>query len=272
MPKKDWEEIIEKIGKENLIKFKNSDSIFFPNKNQKNIFNPDSNDFSSKDLEKEKPANWIPLYKKDDICDFLRDNKIMPIRSGKGSFFFYKGDIFFNLDDIKSTNKDLSKIKTNKTIPLTLSVPFHKNENAYLNKSLALGILNDFLGYKDHLAYGQSGKIHINENIKFYTSKSNRDINKGFQFEVDLVLESDNEIIIFEAKNPNKTFTKTFSLLQLYYPYIYIDKITESRKKIRTIFIDILKKENREYYKLVEIEFKDKYFDQVQYKDSIIYS
>jgi hypothetical protein len=134
---------------------------------------------------------------------------------------------------------------------------FHKNENAYLNKALSRGILNHFIDddliYR-RLLYGQFGKIKTNFELEFKTSHGIKEINKGFQFEIDFVLENKDEIIIFEAKQGSKSRT-TFSLLQLYYPLIYLTKITNNQKKIRTIFIDIISNENNEIYKLTELEF-----------------
>ena len=83
-------------------------------------------------------------------------------------------------------------------------------------------------------------------------------------FEIDLVLENEDEIIIFEAKATPKGST-SFSLLQLYYPLIYIRSIlneSERRKKIRTVFIDIVSHPDTEIYRLIEFRFKDNCFDQ----------
>lgn len=122
-------------------------------------------------------------------------------------------------------------------MPLTLE-KFHKNENAYLNKALSIGILNHFIDsnlINRRLLYGQFGKIKTDFSLEFKTSHGIKEINKGFQFEIDFVLENKDEIIIFEAKQGSKSRT-TFSLLQLYYPFIYLTKITNNQKKIRTVF------------------------------------
>jgi len=97
-------------------------------------------------------------------------------------------------------------------------------------------------------------------------------VNKGFQFEIDLVLENKDEIIIFEAKQGKKERT-SFSLLQLYYPLIYLYKITNNKKKIRTIFIDIISNGIRkDMYKLTEFYFKDCEFDNYKILKSYEYS
>jgi hypothetical protein len=117
----------------------------------------------------------------------------------------------------------------------------------------------------DHkrLLYGQFGKIKITNPLQFNTSKGSKTINPGFQFEIDLVLENQDEIILFEAKTKDKPF-KNFSLLQLYYPLIYLRSITAGSKPIRTVFIDITTTQNTETYRLLEVHFKDDLFDQVE--------
>lgn len=94
---------------------------------------------------------------------------------------FFKGDIFFNLDELICSNIDIKcLVQTDSFVPLTLK-NFHKNENAYLNKALAIGIINDFvdndnmtvfqqqLTYR-RLLYGQFGKIKTSFDLEFKTS------------------------------------------------------------------------------------------------------
>jgi hypothetical protein len=144
-----------------------------------------------------------------------------------------------------------------------------------LNKALATGIINNFidsdqltvfaqeLKFENYrrLLYGQFGKIKTNFELEFKTTHGSKKINKGFQFEIDLVLENEDEIIIFEAKQGLNART-TFILLQLYYPLIYLSKITNNKKKIRTIFIDIISNAlNDEIYQLTEFNFTNLEFD-----------
>jgi len=66
------------------------------------------------------------------------------------------------------------------------------------------------------LLYGQFGKIKTNFELEFKTTKGSRPINQGFQFEMDLVLENRDEIIIFEVKQGKKVrenFILCFALL-----------------------------------------------------------
>jgi hypothetical protein len=260
LAKNDWIEVLDIFNTTNqnyLIKFLESQDKFCPSIHHINIFDIDANAFSSKLLNKPKPGNWIPIYKKEDLPEYFLNNNLMPIRCGQAEFFFFKGDIFFDLTLIDFTIIDIKNLTLiDNFLPLTLE-NFHKNENAYLNKALSRGILNHFIDddliYR-RLLYGQFGKIKTNFELEFKTSHGIKEINKGFQFEIDFVLENKDEIIIFEAKQGSKSRT-TFSLLQLYYPLIYLTKITNNQKKIRTIFIDIISNENNEIYKLTELEF-----------------
>ncbi len=272
----DWDEIINsfiKKDKDYINVFLKSKDVFLPNKNGINIFNSISNVFSAKQLKKDKPGNWIPIYKQEDLSEYLILNNLMPVRCGQAEFFFYRGNIIFDLTQLIFVNMEIENVKRIEDFyPLTLE-NFHKNENAYLNKALAIGIINDFLDsktlqlfkkeiqnkYYRRLLYGQFGKIKTNFELEFQTTKGNKTINKGFQFEIDLVLENKNEIIIFEAKQGLKE-RKSFSLLQLYYPLIYLMKITNNKKRIRTVFIDIETK-GSEIYKLTEFQFNNLNFD-----------
>ena len=266
MAKNDWIEVVN-IFKERQVNYLDnfliSNDKFCPCSNHVNIFDKDANAFSSKLLDKSKPGNWIPLYKKEDLSEFLILNNLMPIRCGQAEFFFFKENIFFDLSNINFDTINIKNLKPiDSFIPLSLE-KFHKNENAYLNKSLSIGILNNFIDDKlsyRRLQYGQFGKIKTNFELEFVASHGSKIINRGLQFEIDLVLENKDEIVIFEAKQGSKSRT-TFSLLQLYYPLVYLSKITNCKKKIRTIFIDIISNKNDEVYKLTELEFINLEFD-----------
>jgi len=149
---------------------------------------------------------------------------------------------------------------------------------------MALGIINHFIDiYKplhilktkittkkySRLLYGQFGKIKLTNKLIFQTSKGCKIIEPGFQFEIDLVLENQNEIFIFEAKCGTSE-RGNFSLLQLYYPYIYFKSIIKN-KSIRTFFIDIIETNNGEYYKFLEIKFIKDFFDKVKLVKSCKY-
>lgn len=281
MAQKDWEEVLEIIELQApgfFGDFLESDHTFLPNDLLSNPFNKINTNFSASDLSKGKPGSWIPVYKFNDISEYLRVNKIVPVRAGQAEFFFYKGNVFFDLDSTEFEKIETAQISPIESyVPATLKAKFQRNENAYLNKAIALGYINHFLdesglsvfeheiktGNHKRLLYGQFGKIKITNPLNFNTTKGNRFINSGFQFEIDLVLENKDEIIIFEAKTADRPF-KNFSLLQLYYPLIYLRSIIEEPKPIRTVFLDITTTKNIETYRLLEVHFKDDLFDQVE--------
>jgi len=281
MAQKDWKEvysIIENRSPGFFEKFLITDEIFLPNISLANPFNEKCSNFSASDLGKSKPGQWIPVYYEKDIPDVLRKHNIVPVRAGPAEFFFYKGTIFFDLNSIQFKCIDVTKVRPVESyIPATLKAKFQRNENAYLNKAVSLGYINHFVderelsilnkeiqtGKRKRLLYGQFGKIKISTPLQFKTINGKKPINPGFQFEIDLVLENRDEIIIFEAKTGDNPFMN-FSLLQLYYPLIYIRSVIKEPKSIRTIFIDITTVEDRETYRLLEIDFKNDMFDDIE--------
>ena len=264
--KDDWKEVLYLLETKEpkfLDRFIKSNDVFYP----KNSV------ISAKDLSKKNPGKWVPIYKKEDVPEILHKNRIYPIRAGQGSFFFYKGDIFLDLNNIKLEKREIYNIKPiEKFLPLTLEVEFQRNENAYLNKAYALGIINDFTKEARKLLYGQFGKIKTSKDLEFKTSKGSKLIKRGFQFEIDLVLESEKNIFIFEAKLGNKERTD-FVLLQLYYPLIYFYSLIGENKNIRTVFVEIIKNKNtKEIYKFIEIKFDKLNFYNIKVLQSIQYS
>lgn len=290
MAQRDWDEVYQKINSidEGFISslFENS---FFPSEKHTNPFDTFVTNLSAAHLNKEKPGQWIPIYKKEDLPRFFIKNNIMPVRAGPAEFFFYHGNIFYDISRANFINMDTAKITPIESfVPSTLKADFQRNENAFLNKAVALGYINHFLEANDQikvfeheihtkhrkrLLYGQFGKIKMTKDLLFKTTKGDKIIRSGFLFEIDLVLESEDEIIIFEAKSSKHGVT-SFSLLQLYYPLIYLQSIlidAEKEKKIRTIFIDIISDNKTELYKLVEFEFKNNNFNCWEVIKSFIY-
>jgi len=288
MSQKDWKEvrnIIDNLSPGLFKKFLDSEEIFLPNQSMPNPFNQYKSNFSASDLGKGKPGQWIPVYYIKDIPEFFRENSMVPVRAGPAEFFFYRGRVFFDLENVNFVNVDTGKINPIESfIPITLKAKFQRNENAYLNKAVALGYINHFvdgigLAVFEHeittkkykrLLYGQFGKIKTTNPLQFKTRKGNKTIKPGFQFEIDLVLENKDEIIIFEAKTGSEPF-KNFSLLQLYYPLIYLRTIIRESKPIRTIFIDITTVGEKENYRLLEVCFKDDNFDDVEIVNAFKY-
>lgn len=149
MAQKDWNEVLGIFSRRApgfIEAFLASDAPFVPNEKQANPFGATGENFSAKDLEKPKPGNWIPVYKYEDLPGYFHDNRIVPIRSGKAEFFFYRGDIFFDLGKQHFEPVNTTGIEPiDSFVPATLIAAFQRNENAYLNKAVALGYINHFL-------------------------------------------------------------------------------------------------------------------------------
>ena len=280
MAQKDWQEVLQIIENKKSALFEaflSSKQSFLPNEILGNPFDESHTNFSASELGKGKPGQWIPVYNIKEIPKYFRKNSVVPVRAGAAEFFFYKGEVFFDLKNIDFKKIDTAKIDTIESyIPVTLKSNFQRNENAYLNKAIALGYINHFVDDIDleifqheittkrykRLLYGQFGKIKITKPLQFKTTQGDKTIHPGFQFEIDLVLENRDEIIIFEAKM-GKKFFENFSLLQLYYPLIYLRSVIEEPKQIRTTFIDITTNKDKETYRLLELHFNSDLFDSV---------
>ncbi|MCK5538819.1 MAG: hypothetical protein KAI79_18480, partial [Bacteroidales bacterium] len=143
MAQKDWEEVRKIINLKLpglLEDFLTSDQTFLPNDLLPNPFNENHSNFSASDLGKSKPGQWIPVYYLKDISEYFRDNQMVPVRAGQAEFFFYKGNVFFDLGSVDFEMIATSKINPIESyIPATLKAKFQRNENAYLNKAIALG-------------------------------------------------------------------------------------------------------------------------------------
>ena len=290
MSKKDWQEVTATINTRapNLLSdFINSGETFLPNPNMANPFDACHPAFTAKQLKKGTPGRWIPLYTPSSLPDSLRHPLISPVRCGTAAFFFYRGDIFFNLDEVIFSNVSPAEYEpVDNFIPLTLRSHFQRNENAYLNKPTALGILNHFLMDSDlqvfkkkvsnktgsRLLYGQFGKIKLTGPISFTTRSGYKNLSAGFQFEIDLVLESREEIFIIEAKLGTRP-QSYFSLLQLYYPLVYIQQLVKNEKKVRTIYFDVTSDDDteKESYRLIEFIFDNGHFDNLSFTRAAVY-
>ena len=189
MAQKDWIEVLQIIANKKqdyLPDFLASDEIFLPNASQANPFHENSANLSAADLEKDKPGNWIPIYKKQELPEQFYADNIVPIRAGQAEFFFYRGNAFFDLEKVSFKAIPTEQIEPIDTfIPATLNAKFQRNENAYLNKAVALGYINHFVDgddlhvlkrtiqnkYNKRLLYGQFGKIKTTKPLTFKTSK-----------------------------------------------------------------------------------------------------
>jgi hypothetical protein len=163
--------------------------------------------------------------------------KIYMLSVANGSYLLTTENIFIELYyPIDSAVIEFKKINNSDLLQLGNSEMSYIDNLKYAGVFESINILNEPIIYGSILG----GRHRIN---KFTTSINNLDIIiKGSQFEIDACYESENNILIIEAKNSNKKL-KDFNIRQLYYPFRYIKDHT--KKNIQTIFIN---KYNNIYY------------------------
>ncbi|MCL4480617.1 MAG: hypothetical protein M1113_03925 [Candidatus Thermoplasmatota archaeon] len=221
---------------------------------------------SSKTIGKHgRPEKLIPIYTRQQLRkhSFLSSHKLIPIRIGRGEAVLTKASLI--QDAPKSSQSDSFSIKLSskeadavqKFTKLTsdneaklLSIAYnHGVFSRVFNKSdnwdYSLGIFG-----KMNLPKTEIGLVDFEGNKQFYgLSISN------VQFELDFSFEDESNIFIIEAK---VGVTKTFSSLQLFYPYLFFKKYAfESEKKIRPILL-LMQNFSKEkiHYKILEYGFR----------------
>ncbi len=102
-------------------------------------------------------------------------------------------------------------------------------------------VLHDFL-YGDRRANPQVYLARRTQHTGDYWVNGNRVVTTGVQLEMDLVLERDGNVTIFEAK---KKFHKDFATYQLFHPYLYFEKYrSDGTLRIGDIHCCFLQKNN----------------------------
>ena len=132
MAQKDWTEVLglfEEKAPGYIEGYAGSGELFLPSEKRPNPFGGSGN-FSAAELGKPKPGSWIPVYKREELPPRLHKLGLMPVRAGQAEFFFYRGDIFFDLTEQPFTSVDTSTIEPIADfVPMTLKADFQRNEN-----------------------------------------------------------------------------------------------------------------------------------------------
>lgn len=230
----------------------------------------DMNWFVSKTISREvimkygRPEKLIPIYNREQLLrhPFLYINKLTPIRVGKGEAILTKAPIIQSIPRSSQSNnvsitlpkkkehelKKFSKLTSNTEAKL-LSIAYNYGVFNRVFNDCNCWTYNLGLFGKLNLPRGYIGLIDFEGNKQFYQLEVN-----NVQFELDFSLEDEANIFVIEAKAGE---TQTFSILQLYYPYIYLEKYaSESGKMVRPILIDMRYSSNGKIdYKILEFGF-----------------
>ncbi len=161
-------------------------------------------------------ANHCDATKIDKITllpDIMRNEDYCLVHLGRGNHKFVKGiNIFFhNFETIEEHNI------SNWTYKKSILNEYDTSESNALSVATNQRIIHKFL-YKDLVA---SPKIYYPHrtfaNIDYNIGETHIIANK-LQMEIDLTLEFNNQVTIFEGKNGHP---KDFSIYQLFHPYKY---------------------------------------------------
>ena len=157
--------------------------------------------------------------------------------------------MFYGINIISSTNSSYLLTHANIYELLKYNDNLHVTSISRNSDSLILGVGDSESSFIDNLQYCGlfEGDNYLNEPIKygpllsgrhrcsFNTHLQEESITiKGVQFETDGCYESNNKILLIEAKSMT---VNSFNVRQLYFPYRTIYEKTKGKKEIISIFI-----------------------------------
>lgn len=213
-----------------------------------------------------RPEKLIPIYTREHLISkhpFLSMNKLTPMRVGKDEAILTKASLIQEIPRYKR-NEPLSiklsgekEDEAQKFIKYTGDTEAKLLAIAYNHGVFSRAFNNDNSKKYDLGIYGKMnlpkteiGLVDFEGKEKMYREKIS-----NVQFELDFSFEDESNIFIIEAKIG---VAKTFSSLQLFYPYIILKKYAlESNKVIRPILLVIQNFSKEEIlYRILEYKFK----------------
>jgi len=174
--------------------------------------------------------------------DIFKENGlfILPIKNGK--FSIIKGEGYVDIPEIES---DVVEYKSKLDFELVTS-KIGDSEMQYLDFAYASSLIRTFMN-DPKLVLTIRGRKYTPE---FSFNVNNTEIKtKGVQTEVDAGYESEDKIVLIEAKNRGD---KNIIIRQLYYPYRQWQEHT--KKKVYTLFFERTK---ANIYSIWQFEFKN---------------
>lgn len=152
---------------------------------------------------------------------------ILPIANGVyhiGNFnIFHKFEIELDKIDLSYLNIE------NKYQTVTHSG--EKSEANALHSARIAGVFDDFFGSKVELT--QSGRMRVLNSFDFEIDGIHLSVDNTQQIEIDALLETENEIVVVEAKNGAPC---DFNIRQLYYPKRVIEERFHPTKEVTTLY------------------------------------
>lgn len=246
-----------------VTKKKNESKTSIPDQEWRNIFN----DFNIiEEIERkgkyEIDSEVIKKYREprlmakwdytDSLPVIFKETKINILPISRGTYLLGQFLLYEKFPEDIDTVTDITTIHLDDFE--TINIKNISSEATAINILQLSGILEDFLKLpeKERLHNTFNGRMSSGEfDFKVNTIK-NKSIKievKNAQIEIDGGFESENNVVILEAKN---SLNSDFNIRQLYYPYrLWYDKV---KKPIRLIFSIYSNK----IFRLFEYKFKDK--------------
>ena len=228
-----WDEIVNQL---NLREHDFSSPFFVEHKKIKKIVS------KFEDIPNNKKEIRIlgSITQRENKPSFFMENNIFLLPSSNNEWVFLRGDGYF--DPKYKIDSEAKQIKSE----YELDTIFGDSEGRYIHQINAQGILDDFTNVKKPI-FTISGRRRAHFKYNAYGIDLEC---KGIQLEVDAGFESENEVILIEAKTGE---VGSEIIRQIYFPYKYISGLTN--KNIRNIFMVVSK--DRKTVSLFEYIFED---------------
>ncbi len=234
-------------------------------KRNKYIFNNNLVKEISKKIGFGNPFDVTKIDIKEKLPKSLLDNDYCIIHLGNGQHQFIKGidTIYHKLEAIEK--KDIIEWNYKKS----LLNQYNDSESNILSVANNQRILHDFL-FGNDIEYSS---LPIENRPKtYFPHRTKKTLEYLFdntlitaqnqQIEIDLTIEYNGIIGLFEAKNGNP---KNFNIYQLFYPYLYYALSGLNYSKIKCIYLVRTKQYNLSEITLWEYEFTDKKLNSMKY-------
>lgn len=208
-----------------------------------------------------EPRLVIPIYSAETYSSrfpFLSKHGLTPLRTGIGTAVLTRANLFLPI--IEKADSQLFMECNRDSIPLSLlDVPVN-TEAKYLALAYESGVFNTAfsLPVDVRAAIGLFGKMNLPKAKILLADDQGKQYPlhiSNVQFDLDFSLETQDCIYLIEAKRGN---AKTFSALQLFYPYALFMQINPPlMKTLRTFLLQIDKKtDSRIQYMFHEYSFR----------------
>ena len=182
------------------------------------------------------------ITKREHKPKIFRENNLFLLPASNASWVMIKGDGYF---DPKYLIDKKPKIIPNN---IQLDTLTGDSEARFIHEAVAKGIIQDFTK-TEKLIFTLSGRKRVNPEFK-YNAYGYELICKGAQIEIDSGYESENDVILIEAKSGE---VGSEIIRQLFFPYKFVSNITN--KNIRNIFFVL--SNDKQSVSLFEYVFED---------------